>query len=94
MFGFILSILVNIQINNMKFTIFRFNIIMGSYSFNVINGFLLIPIFETLLLMAKCRNNKVEICDDGIQCYKSIHILYFFFIYFIFFSFCYITFFK
>ena len=77
MFAFILSILVSIQINNMKFTIFRFNVIMGSYSFNVINGFLLIPILETLLLMAKCKNNKVEICEDGIQCYKSMHVLYF-----------------
>ena len=77
LFAFIISILLSIQINNMKFTVFRFNVIMGSYSFNVINGFLLVPILETILLMVKCENNKIEITDDGIKCYKSMHILYF-----------------
>ncbi len=77
LFAFIISILLSIQINNMKFTVFRFNIIMGSYSFNVINGFLLVPILETILLMIKCENNRIEITEDGIKCYKSMHILYF-----------------
>ncbi len=77
LFAFIISILLSIQINNMKFTVFRFNIIMGSYSFNLINGFLLVPILETILLMIKCENNRIQITEDGIKCYKSMHILYF-----------------
>ncbi len=76
LFAFILSIAVSIQINNMKFTVFRFNVILGSYCFNTMNGVLLVPILETLLSMIKCQNKKVEITDDGIECFKSLHILY------------------
>ena len=76
LFSFIISILLSIQINNMKFTFFRFNVILGSYCFNAMNGVLLNPILETLLLMVKCENKKVEITNDGIECFKSIHILY------------------
>ena len=61
LFAFILSIAVSIQINNMKFFVFRFNVILGSYCFNTMNGVLLVLILETLLSMKNVKIKKLKL---------------------------------
>ena len=75
LFLFFLSFGLSLQINSYKSKFYKFNIIIAKHIYNELNNFFFIPIFESLLLMLRCRDGKVTM-DDGIECYKSYHIIY------------------
>jgi len=70
-----LSFVLALQINTMQSLFYRFNISLAKSVFNPMSQFFMIPILETLLIMNRCENNHVYL-DDGIECFKGIHILY------------------
>ena len=75
LFLFFLSFGLSLQINSYKSKFYRFNVLIAKHIYNDINNFFFIPILETLLLMLKCTDGKI-VFDDGIECYKSYHLIY------------------
>ena len=67
---------MTLSFNKPESKFYAFSVSFTSYVTSNLCVFFLVPVSEVMLLMLKCKDGKVDIVKESVECFKGMHFLY------------------
>ena len=71
-----LMVAMTLSFNKPESKFYAFSVSFTSYVTSNLCVFFLVPVSEVMLLMLKCKDGKVDIVKESVECFKGMHFLY------------------
>jgi len=75
-FLFILNIIIIIKFNISNTCYYRFIIEISNFFSSIFLTVGIIPIFETIVIILKCKDGRLYLTSNNMKCWNGIHLLY------------------